>query len=281
MDDPAKSKTHPAAPLPVQERKPSDLLKQARQKKNLSLEDAAKALHLRQAQVRSLEEGNFSAWQARTYARGHLRNYAKFLGLDPQEVLRAYEEDIGAPAPTPDIHVETLGLPLRPKRRLSLWVVGGGLLLLLFFSIWVFVLPHYFPSPSRIFPDEKKKLNLQVPIPPESQGELFLPPLLAMRPWHPLGFLLEPRPPAKKGERLDQTLLPILELVFSGRSWVQLKDPAGKVFLSKTFSSGDKLHQVLPQGGTLTLGTAQNVSGTWRGEPVTQGKTGFLRLKLP
>ena len=57
-------------------------LKKAREYRNLSLEKAADATHIRSVYLRALEADDFSTMPSPVQARGFLRNYAQYLNLD-------------------------------------------------------------------------------------------------------------------------------------------------------------------------------------------------------
>jgi len=68
-------------------------LRETREAKELTLEDAERALRIRQRILESFELGEFSISDASTVQiRGFIRNYARFLGLDEDRVVAYYEE---------------------------------------------------------------------------------------------------------------------------------------------------------------------------------------------
>jgi cytoskeletal protein RodZ len=62
-------------------------LKKAREYRNLTLAKVAEATHIRLAYLRALESGDFSAMPSPVQARGFLRNYAQYLGLDLDQIV--------------------------------------------------------------------------------------------------------------------------------------------------------------------------------------------------
>lgn len=86
-------------------------LRQAREARRLSLEQVARATHMRAHYLQSLEAGNFDALPSLPQARGFLRTYAGYLGLDPEPLLAAlngaadngvrWDGDSGSPAAAP------------------------------------------------------------------------------------------------------------------------------------------------------------------------------------
>jgi cytoskeletal protein RodZ len=70
-----------------------EILKNARIEKGLSLEDVEKEIKIRPFYLRTLEEEDYSALPGTTYARGFLRTYSKFLGLDSDKIIQMFNAD--------------------------------------------------------------------------------------------------------------------------------------------------------------------------------------------
>jgi cytoskeleton protein RodZ len=71
------------------------LLREARTAKDLSLADVESVTRIRQKYLEALESGDFASLPRGAVARGFLRTYATFLGLDADEMLRRYGEESG------------------------------------------------------------------------------------------------------------------------------------------------------------------------------------------
>jgi cytoskeleton protein RodZ len=69
-------------------------LKETREAQGLSTEQVEADTRIRRAFLQALEEGDYHILPGEVYVRGFLRNYALFLGLDPTEVRRRYEEGL-------------------------------------------------------------------------------------------------------------------------------------------------------------------------------------------
>ena len=67
-------------------------LRQARERQGLALVDVEQATRLRVRYLRALEEDRLDLLPPGSYARVFLRDYATFLGLDPQPLLDALPE---------------------------------------------------------------------------------------------------------------------------------------------------------------------------------------------
>lgn len=84
-------------------------LRKERDSRTLTLEEAAGELRIRVRYLRALEEDDFDAFPTSIQARGFLRNYAQFLGMDAEEVLAQYGDLVGEPSIP-----KTMGTVLRP-----------------------------------------------------------------------------------------------------------------------------------------------------------------------
>jgi cytoskeleton protein RodZ len=71
------------------------LLREARTAKELSLADAESATRIRQKFLEALESGEFGKLPRGAVARGFLRTYAAYLGLDVNETLNRYSQESG------------------------------------------------------------------------------------------------------------------------------------------------------------------------------------------
>jgi len=114
-------------------------LAQVRLAKGLSLEDAERSTHISKRFLIALEARDYSVFPAPVYARGFLRTYCRYLGLDPEPELRAlplaWDQEPAIPARA--VH----SIELRP-----LWLAGGLLGAFFVFVLTVFAaggsLPH-------------------------------------------------------------------------------------------------------------------------------------------
>ena len=66
---------------------------QARKSAGLSIEDLSASTNIRTALLKEIESDYFANCGGETYARGHLRNIALKLGVDPQVFLEAFEDE--------------------------------------------------------------------------------------------------------------------------------------------------------------------------------------------
>src|SRR4029453_19373881 len=64
-----------------------ETLRRARLSKNVTFEDAERVTRIRREYLEALEHEDFNKLPAPVYARGFLRSYAGYLGLDPGELM--------------------------------------------------------------------------------------------------------------------------------------------------------------------------------------------------
>jgi cytoskeletal protein RodZ len=110
-------------------------LSRARRARAITLEDVERDTHVSRRYLQALENEDFSIFPAPVYARGFLRTYSRYLGLNPDELLRVF--------PSADLTVDIAPLPSvsRPPEQLinvnwlvaglvAIFLLGAGLLLL-------------------------------------------------------------------------------------------------------------------------------------------------------
>jgi cytoskeleton protein RodZ len=114
-------------------------LREAREAHSYSVEQIARDTHISKQYLEALELENFSALPGDTYVVGFLRNYAEYLGLDPEELVTLYK----------NIRIQEQPMPMsellqRPRRRppprillalLALVLVGVGVFLVVRFLL--------------------------------------------------------------------------------------------------------------------------------------------------
>ena len=84
-------------------------LREAREGLGLDLSQVEASTRIRRVFLEALEEERFDALPADVYTRGFIQNYARFLGLNPSELLAAYRTAKGSKAsPMPTVLSEPL-----------------------------------------------------------------------------------------------------------------------------------------------------------------------------
>lgn len=110
-------------------------MSRARRARAITLEDVERDTHVSRRYLEALENEDFSIFPAPVYARGFLRTYSRYLGLNAEELIRIF--------PNGDLTVDITPLPTvtRPPAELinvnwlvaglvAIFLLGAGLLLL-------------------------------------------------------------------------------------------------------------------------------------------------------
>lgn len=90
-----------------------ELLQQARAYKGVSLREVERATRINRDYLQALEAQDFAQLPPATYARGIVRNYATFLGLDAQTALDLYERQLGVVPAKHDFEIVPASKPLQ------------------------------------------------------------------------------------------------------------------------------------------------------------------------
>jgi len=111
-------------------------LSSARELKGFDLHDAAQQTRISIQYLKALEQEDFAKLPGEVFVKGFLKNYAKFLGLSEQEVLKKYDEfrhpaasaAVTTPQPAPAEQVPATPTPARPvKVSLEPWLWGAAI----------------------------------------------------------------------------------------------------------------------------------------------------------
>ena len=215
-----------------------ELLKEARQDKGVSLEEVEEETKIRRNYLQALEEEDFSIMPPKVYIKGFLRNYAVYLGLDPEEVRALYKGEpiakgrkrkfvgragqIAGEETGP--HAFPMDMSLTRSRLLAFpfLVIALAVLASLLLGLWAF--RQYFPLPAETEPEIKATLTVVQPRPtftPTSVVTQATPTLVGT-----------PMPKVYTGVEV--------ELVMLERAWLQVHVDGEKVF-EGVFDEGTKI----------------------------------------
>lgn len=92
-------------------------LKQARISKDLTLDDVAAELFILRRHLEAIEAEDFKALPQAAFARGFVINYAKFVGLDPDEIAESFNRNY--PDELKKKSVDDIESPLKPMGTLQ------------------------------------------------------------------------------------------------------------------------------------------------------------------
>jgi transcriptional regulator with XRE-family HTH domain len=94
-----------------------DELATARRQAGLTITQVSQRTCIRETIVRGIERGDYSACGGDFYARGHIRNIARAVGLDPEDLIREYDATQAPPQPITAADVFQPFTPVKLKER--------------------------------------------------------------------------------------------------------------------------------------------------------------------
>ena len=244
-------------------------LKEARHRLGLTLEEAERSTRIRTHHLEALEKGELQSIPSQVQARGFLKNYSEYLGLDSGPILRRYTEVTHSQRTLPLRRVRQDDQATRPsvavrRRRISADLVIAGVITIAVLAVLVwgiglvasslrgqpqaesaFLIPTFTPTAEGETPGSEQALLavVQTPTPPSIE----IPPVLT--------------------NALD------LRLLVERRSWINV-EVDGEVVESRRAAPGELLEF---QGEELIKVTTANGGGVrvfFRGDD--QGLLGEL-----
>jgi len=144
-------------------------LKREREIRNISLREVSKNTKVKEHLLKAIEEDQYGSLPSPTYVKGFLLSYAKYIGLDPNDVLLRYETSLR--------WKQVTGPEAPPERKILwnikyLWIVGGVIVVSLFVSYFLFLHPSKPPIESI---SVKPKAEEPLPFPPQIAGTTSTP----------------------------------------------------------------------------------------------------------
>jgi cytoskeleton protein RodZ len=256
-------------------------LKNQRESKKISLRDVSKNTRVREHILRAIEEDQLDLLPAATYVRGFLLAYAKYLRLDPNDVLLRYERALkGEPAAPPPPQ------PLKPKRKIpptqpskpkqkvlwntkQMWVVVG--VIVASFIIFYFFSPYSSKLPIEPLPERSVEGKPSiVPSPPAAATTRTpeeKPVVEARKP-------LTPSPPVAATTSVQEKKALSLQLKAAEETWVSLQvddQPEREM----TFKPGEGSSVQASNRIRMKLGNAGGLDLILNGRPLGKfGKSG-------
>jgi cytoskeletal protein RodZ len=235
-----------------------ETLAEARRDAGLTLAQVSASTRIRETVIRCIEAGDYSLCGGNFYARGHIRSIAKVIGIDPDPLVREYDETHGgAPAA---ISVATAFEPERPvqfrERRSPNWSAAMAVALVL---VTIYGIVQVFSGGSS---KPAERVNLADSPPAVTQSAT-------------------PKKPARKDAvaLVNKTQVTV-KLAAKRSAWVLIRDAKGKQLYSGVISSGATRSWTAKKEILVIVGTGGRVTFTVNGKNIgTPGKVGsVLRL---
>ena len=233
---------------------PGPALREARESRNVSLDTVAKQLRIDPELVRALEKDDYSKFAAPIYVTGHLRAYARVLGLPPESFIEAYQ-NLGSAAPPSlarvahlDDNPEPTGNAQVPRWVMYLMIIAVVAVVLFVWRAEVMKLLTSFKGSSLMVETPVASLQSSGAGTGNTAGNavtqqsLSLPSLPEKTSTPLVSKPVAPATEAKQAAAPPQPQLPLahLSLKADKPSWVEIKDGNGKRLFYDLMVPGDE-----------------------------------------
>ena len=263
-------------------------MRDARIAAGLSIDAVAQQLKLAPRQVKALEDDDFALLPGRTFVRGFLRNYARLVRLDADEILASLPDaaatpSLDRPSLTPTTRVMgELPAEMSGKPSSARWAIPLALAAIVAIGI-VYEYGRPLAEHARSLTAERPASSSATPTAPSASSP-SAPTAPAASTSAPDAAPAAPQPaagatpaavpadtaatsPAANAAPAAPAGDQPLAFVFRGTSWIEVKDAKGAIVLS-TIGYPGATHAT---GGAtpleVVLGNAEAVTVTWRGAP--------------
>jgi cytoskeleton protein RodZ len=250
-------------------------LREVRERLGWKLPDVAAALRIRESFLDAIERGDLEALPGFAYQSGFVRSYAQILGLDPDEILRRFQEEGAGIAPKEELRmlspVPDRGVPSGAIILLGVVLLLGG------YGLWFLHSTHERelaqavpPVPAELAPLALPPAKPDTPAPPPAAATPVTKPAAVTPVLAPVAPAVAPNPPSSAPPAPPATSSsPPGETIFAAAdTWVEVTDASGNILFSRVLHTGESWPVPDEPGLTLTTG---NAGGT---EIATNGKTG-------
>ena len=233
-------------------------LRAAREKRGLTLLQAAERLHLDAGIVQALEAENFTALGADVYVRGHLRRYAEAVGESPTQLQELYADSRQVLRP------DLTRIPRGQPEKSSSWLLLPAVLLVVGFAMagllwWLLTLPG---EKAHALPARPTPAAAAADAAPGTEQPAFPAPA---------GTNAAPAGGSPAGPSTGTGPQARLDLNFSGASWVEISDVHGRRLLHGLIEAGSTRSLMGSAPLLVVLGNAPVVTLRLNGQAVLPG----------
>lgn len=120
------------------------ILRAARERRGISVDDAARRLHIRAMFVEAMEREDWGTVGEPVYVRGFIKNYAKLVDVDPGGLAEAFNDQVGVDRAVPTSDVVWTSVDRRPRFRYPVLMAALSILALLIVGklVWTIATPN-------------------------------------------------------------------------------------------------------------------------------------------
>ncbi|MFB7111073.1 helix-turn-helix domain-containing protein [Streptomyces sp. NPDC056190] len=224
-------------------------LKEARLAAGLTVDDVSSATRVRVAIVHAIEADDFAPCGGDVYARGHIRNLAKAVRLDPAPLIARFDaEHGGRPAPTPAAPLFEAER-IRPERRGPNWTAAmvAAIVVVIGFVGFTAVKGGSGDTGAKGQIGEGSTPTAGTSASPTPKNTKSADPA--------------PAPSDSAIAAAPQDKVTVQVSADNGRSWISAKDHNGRMLFdgllqkgeSKTFQDSSKINLILGDAGSIQL----------------------------
>jgi cytoskeleton protein RodZ len=269
-------------------------LRAAREARNMSLAEAAQLLKLGPRQVGALEDEDWASLPGNTMIRGFVRNYARVLNLDSDELMRGL--DAAQLQRTLQLEVSagtTASLPpagRRVERRDYFAIIAGLVLLGLAALAYVYVPPDFWQSHlTALIGSKTASAPVQQPAPEPAPVPAPVPtPVDEVTPrkaatGESVTALAAPNAMVLDAPAASPAAGGGLQLSFAQPARVQIRDGRGQIIFSELCPAGSQREIDGQPPFSLVVGNASQVTLQYRGkmiELLPRNRSGVARLTV-
>lgn len=150
-----------------------DVLRNTRQVKGISLREVEEATKIRLRYLEALENSDYEQIPGRVYALGFLRNYARFLGLDAQELIERFKAEYPAKEDFQPVEEISSSMPRLASRKKNPLLLILGVIIFLWSVNWIY--NFYQSSTNQSTPPQAGDPGIVVEPRPSDQQEPIAP----------------------------------------------------------------------------------------------------------
>jgi cytoskeleton protein RodZ len=254
---------------------PNLRLAQARQAQGLTTAEVARRLKLSVWQVEALESGHYQSLPGPIFVRGFIRNYARLVRLDPEELAHAVTGSLPLPAQPPgNPPSRDIPFPAGGTRRWRRYAAGAAAVVVLL-AIYEF----YFsnepatvatkPVPSAALPSAREPQSAAAAKPrreaqakPAAAATVAKPQVAAAAP--SAASATPPRPRERVAHPDDREV----GFVFDEESWVEIRDRNDQTIFSQLNRAGTTRRVSGSPPLYVVVGNSRGVRMTYDGRDV-------------
>ena len=75
-----------------------DILRKERERQRMTIQEIEDGTSIRASYIEAIESGEYDKMPGRVYAKGFIKNYANFLGLNGEEIVKQFMTEVSPPA---------------------------------------------------------------------------------------------------------------------------------------------------------------------------------------